>query len=312
MGWYTDYEEDLQAVFSECRRIVAQYPAPLATDALAYLAKFDVSERARSKNYICYLLPFWLQEATGLSIAQCRAMAVDNIFCMLYFFIQDDVFDAPAAGGAHQLPLANLFYGEFLAGYPAMFPQGTAFWTYYRTYLAEWADSVKNEATADYFRHDPLRIAGKSSPLKLCSTAALLLADKADRIPAVTRQLEYTLVALQMADDLSDWAEDLEIGSYNSLLSLAASMLDVPSDRKLTEAEVRSFLYDHQGLTHYSAVATGQLALVERAPEGLRQLAAYHRSLVEELQGKALRIDEERKQLAQGGLLYWLARNQQV
>lgn len=312
MRWYTDYEEDLQAVFSECRRIAADYPAPLAADALAYLAKFDISERGRSKNYICYLLPFWLQEATGLSIAQCRAMAVNNIFCMLYFFIQDDVFDAPAAGGAGQLPLANLFYGEFLAGYPASFPQGSAFWDHYKTSLAEWAASVKNEAAADYFRHDPLRIAGKSSPLKLCSTAALLLAGKSDRIPAVTRQLEYTLVALQMADDLSDWKEDLEEGSYNSLLSLAGSTLGVPSTRKLTEDEVRSFLYDHQGLTRYSAVAAGHLALVENEPGSLRQLAAYHRSLVDELQDKARRIEEERKQLAQGGLLYWLARQQQV
>lgn len=311
MNWYTDYEDDLQAVFSECKRIAAGFPAPLAADALAYLAKFDISDRERGKNYICYLLPFWLKEATGLSEEQSRAMSVANVFCMLYFFIQDDVFDSPGAGGAKQLPLANLYYGEFLAGYPALFPQASPFWTYYKAYLAEWADSVTNESTADYFRHDPLRIAGKSSPLKLCSTAALLLAGKEELIPAFTRQLEYALTALQMADDLTDWAEDLEENSYNSLLSLAGSPLGVQPARKLTEAEVRSFLYDHQGLTRFSAIAAEQLALAEDLPGGLPQLSAYHRSLVAELRDKALEIEEERKQLAQGGLFYWIGKNRQ-
>ena len=277
--------------------------------AQAYLVKFDIANKNRSKNYICYLLPFWLQEETGASIQECREMSIANVFCMLYFFIQDDIMDTASAECTRQIPLANLFYAEFLTRYIAYFPQGSPYWQYFKVYLAEWADSVSNEATADYFQNDVRRIAGKSSPLKLSSTGAMLLADKEYLIPAVTDRIERALVALQMADDLTDWAEDLAEGCYNSLLSLTRSELMLPQEHKLTHEEVHSFLYDHLGLTRFSEIATAELKAEDHAILSTPHLTEYHKSLVDSLCAEALEIETERKRLTQGGLYYWLSKN---
>ncbi|MBC8079371.1 MAG: hypothetical protein H7X86_03440 [Gorillibacterium sp.] len=308
MEWLSEYEADLEYVFSECKQIVKQFPALLDVQAQVYLNKIDSTDKDRSKNYICYLLPFWLMEETGASFQECQQMSIANIFCMLYFFIQDDVMDSDSAECKRQIPLANLFYSEFLTRYITYFPQGSPFWQYFKCYLAEWADSVSNEAAADYFQSDVRRIAGKSSPLKLSSTGALLLAGKEHLIPAVTDRVERALVALQMADDLTDWAEDLAEGSYNSLLSLARFELKLSKEHKLTYEEVHSFLYDQLGLTRFSEIAT-ELMVEDCTILSTPHLHAYHNSLVESLCSSALQIETQRKRLAQGGLYYWLSKN---
>ncbi|WP_410513678.1 hypothetical protein PaeBR_04380 [Paenibacillus sp. BR2-3] len=149
MNWFHDYEDELRLVFQGCSQIISQFPEPLNFQGLSYLSHFNVFETGSHKNYICYLLPYWLQESCRLTPGDCRQMSKGNVFLMLYFFIQDDLMDKPITSSPSKLPLANLLYVEFLNIYRFFFPGQSSFWTYFNRYIMEWADSVSNESTQD-------------------------------------------------------------------------------------------------------------------------------------------------------------------
>jgi hypothetical protein len=206
----------------------------MSNAGIAYLKKFSVLEEDSTKNYICYLLPFWVKELTGITNEEARKLSLANVFIMLYFFIQDDLMDTAPVEWKQQLALGNLFYLEFLEIYRDEFPSDSPFWLYFRTYITEWADSVTNENDQDYFKHQPTRVATKASPLKLASTGALLLSNKADTIDIVTDFIDHVLVTLQMVDDWVDWQDDLEEGSYNCLLSMIKLELQREHEQPVT------------------------------------------------------------------------------
>lgn len=127
--------------------------------------------------------------------------------------------DSQESSAYEKLPLANLLYVEFLNIYRILFPEPSAFWILFNRYIMEWADSVSNENTSDYFLNDRVKIAYKASPLKLSSTAALLMSGKSDLVPQAEELIHSVLLTLQMLDDYEDWKEDLSAGNYNCLLS---------------------------------------------------------------------------------------------
>ncbi|WP_438433856.1 hypothetical protein [Gorillibacterium sp. sgz500922] len=304
---------EVRSAYEESRRRMGAFPEALRGQGYAYLHKANpTGTEEGGKNRICYLLPYWLREQCGLDEETCREMAVGNIFLMLYFFIQDDIMDTADPNACRALPLANLCHGEFHRAYSRLFPGDSPFWDHYRAYIAEWALSVATEAEADFFAADPLRLAGKSAPLKLCSTAALLLADQEENIPRVSRLVEGALVALQMADDWADWASDLAEGSYNSLLSHYRSAAGWPSDSPVQEERVRDFLYIDEGLGTYSAAA--ERLYEPEAYRGLRlsHLQAFHESLLANLREGAAEIAAAKRQLERGGLHYWLSQASQT
>lgn len=312
MDWFQAYEEELRLVFAENRRAIAAFPEPMKTRGLSYLDQFNVFQPGSHKNYICYLLPFWLQDSCRLEAATARRMSAGNVFLMLYFFLQDDLMDTPGSTAAPALPLANLLYAEFLQIYLPLFPAGSPFWSCFRRYITEWADSVSREAGSDYFLNDRIRIAHKASPLKLSSTAALLLAGQPSLIAESEEMLHQVLLTLQMADDYEDWEQDLEDGSYNCLLSLVRSSTGLPGER-LTQADVKHFIYTLGGLGGYADTAEASHARLEQSPLQVPHLLAFHRGLAENLRQIAAGIEAEKQQLLQGGgLEYWLSRRKNL
>jgi len=303
------FSSEMQETFDESRRRIDDFPEYLRGQGHAYLHKSNPLESGEGgKNRICYLLPYWLMEQCGLDAECCREMAVGNIFIMLYFFIQDDIMDTADPKACRSLPIANLCYSEFHRAYSRLFPGESPFWDYYRTYVREWAVGVTREGADNFFVRDPLQIAAKSAPLKLCSTAALLLAGQAANIPRVSRLVEGALVALQMADDWADWQSDLAEGSYNSLLAHYRAENGLPADAPVSEEELRTFLYVDEGLTTYSGIAA---RLYEEADfDGLKlpHLQAFHESILANMREGAEEITSAKRQLQQGGLTYWLSR----
>ncbi|KGE19227.1 class 1 isoprenoid biosynthesis enzyme [Paenibacillus wynnii] len=308
MNWLHDYEEELRIVFHDCRHIISQFPDPLNAYGLSYLHHFNVFETESHKNYICYLLPFWFQENGRLTAQDCRQMSIGNVFLMLYFFIQDDLMDTSTTSAFSTLPLANLLYIEFLNIYRSYFPGKSPFWTYFNRYISEWAESVSNENREDYFRVEQVKVAYKASPLKLSSTAALLLSDQDTLIPQSEEMLHYVLLTLQMLDDYEDWKEDLEEGSYNCLLSLTRQELNCDKD-SLTQADVKEFIYTNRGLERFTQIAWDHHNRLLGYSLKVPNLLDFHHRLTNNLMQISAAIETEKKLLQSGGLHYWLSKN---
>lgn len=311
MDWLQNYEEELHAVFQECRGIISGFPEPLSAQGLAYLEQFDVFQAHSKKNYICYLLPFWFQSECSLSTQETRQMSAGNVILMLYYFLQDDLMDNKLSSSAELLPLANLLYVEFLELYRPLFPPESPFWYFFKRYITEWAGSVAGEAAGDYYWNDRSRIACKASPLKLSSTAALLLSDKRSFIADSEEMLQTVLITLQLLDDYEDWEEDLAEGSYNCLLSLARHQLQKEADA-LTSGDVKDFIFTKGGLALYTEAAAGNHERLLSGRLKISGLTAFHLMMVHNLQEITIAVAAEKELLQGGGLQYWLAKNMKL
>ncbi|NRF92308.1 hypothetical protein HQN89_14945 [Paenibacillus frigoriresistens] len=125
MNWFLAHEKDLADVFAEAEHIISTFPTPLDHLGLAYLATFDGRKEESTKNYICYLLPYWMKDITELPPESMNKLSLANVFVMLYYFIQDDIMDSAKGEHKDKLPLANLFHMQFLSIYREMFPAGS-------------------------------------------------------------------------------------------------------------------------------------------------------------------------------------------
>ncbi|WP_190866936.1 hypothetical protein [Paenibacillus arenilitoris] len=308
MEWYNRYKPQLALVYEEAGRRIASFPAPLGAAGLAYADKFDPVKQDNGKDYICCLLPFWMKEAAGIGDGECRSLALANVYGMLYFFIQDDVMDgAPSADWKKQLALGNLLLLEMLAVLRGLFPSESPFWGYYHRYVNTWADSVMNEAAADYFMSDPLRTAGKAGPVKIASTGALLLAGRQKAIGRMEQAVDLVLTTLQMSDDWADWKTDLEEGSYNGLLALLAASRN--SEERLTERQAENAIYVRGGLKPYVQVARDNHRRLVELEIHAAELIDFHSFLLRHLNHTEETIESNRVSLLQGGFNYFLSKN---
>lgn len=308
MNWFLAHEKDLADVFAEAEGIISAFPAPLDHLGLAYLATFDGRKEESTKNYICYLLPYWMKGISELPPESMNKLSLANVFVMLYYFIQDDIMDSAKGEHKDKLPLANLFHMQFLSIYREMFPAGSPFWSYYETYVTEWSEAVSNEQQSDYFHHDIGKVAKKASPVKNASTGALLLTNQAHLIPVVTAAVEQTLITLQMLDDWADWEEDLEEGSYNCLLASMRKHMQLSMDSTITPEMVKQQLYVHDFLDFYGQIATTHHEQLLDLKISMTQMINFHDSLVQNIQKVALEIKENRKMLTLGGFYYFLSK----
>ncbi|CAM2976101.1 hypothetical protein PASE110613_10300 [Paenibacillus sediminis] len=311
MNWFKEFESELSVVFEECEAVISRFPAPLHERGLQYLQGFHPFRKDSAKNYICYLLPFWVKDLTHTSPELCRKLSLANVFVMLYFFVQDDLMDTAPEEWKEQLALANLFYVEFLEMYREHFPSDSPLWSYFRTYITEWTLTVVHENDADYFYHHAAMIAKKAGPLKLASTAALLLNGQAELISVVSSMVDRVLLTLQMMDDFVDWSEDLLQGSYNCLISLISSTYQI-APGQITEEVVNQALYLKGIMNPYAEMAAGNHKYIEKMQVNIPYLEAFHQLLCQQLQQEAERIDEERTQLLEGGLHYYLSKSNKI
>ncbi|MCR2803474.1 hypothetical protein [Paenibacillus soyae] len=307
MLWYENYRTRIERVFQTALSRIGEFPPPLHRIGQTYALKFDPTEDdGGGKDYICSLLPYWMQESTGISDEQCERLALANIYGMLYFFIQDDVMDnAKPEKWKGQLALANLLQTEMLGVFRGLFPSDSPFWSYYDKYVTTWADCVMNEAELDYFTNDPIRTAGKAGPVKLSSTGACLLAGMHASIPAVEEAVDLTLMTLQMLDDWADWREDLAVGSYNGLLAHCARLSELPSLSSLTEERMETQIYVLGCMNAYADIARSNHERLLSLPEAAPDLLDYHAYMADGLARIAEAIESRKRMLMGGGINLW-------
>jgi hypothetical protein len=309
MEWYFAYKNELESVFRQAEERTSAFPAPFQSQGLDYLARFNPLREDSTRNYICYLLPFWLQDLTGLAPEVCRKLSLGNVFVMAHYLIQDDVMDTAADNRKTQLALSQLFYTECLDVYRDLFPASSPFWTYARTYIGEWAVSVTSEGSEDYFQGEQHRVALKASPLKMAGTGALLLAGRADLIQTVTDMTDTALLVLQMSDDWADWTEDWEENSYNCLLSHISAEQKTAYREGLEPEQIQEAIYVRGTLTGYADIAGKAVHELESLEPAIPGLRMFTHSIAEELGEEAAEIETGRSHLRRGGLDFWISKN---
>ncbi|MCK9856976.1 class 1 isoprenoid biosynthesis enzyme [Paenibacillus sp. ATY16] len=306
-NYLDSFKEELLEVFSEARVRINKFPSPFNQKGLVYLDKFDVFQKESAKNYICYLLPYWMNEITNITVEQCRKFSLANVFNMLYYFLQDDVMDETPIAWKEQLALAQLLHSEFEFILREMFEAASPFWNYRQKYVNEWAVTVVNENKEDYFMSDNLMIAKKASPLKLASTGALLLANQPEKIEEVEQLVDHSLVLLQLADDLADWKEDLQDNNYNCLLSMIKAIKK--QEAPLEVLEVESYIYDRSILLDYTNSCHEHISFIANHTLQLKHLLHFSYSIYEDLYHFAKQVDETKTALLSGGFDYILSNN---
>lgn len=335
MLWYERYKSRLTCLYGDALDTIAGFPQPLNELGLAYAKKFDPVDNDGGKDYICTLLPYWLQEPASLTDKQCGQLALANIYGMLYFFIQDDVMDSKVASGdwKSQLALGNLLQLEMFRIFRELFPSDSPLWDYYNGYVRAWADSVVNEGNANYFLTNPLLTSGKASPVKVCVAGAWLLAAEAwlerdchaqeagmfefvrDRIRLTEEAVNTALMTLQMLDDWADWRDDLADGSYNGLLAMIASgrdgigtasavSCDIPvfSTEGLTPERIEAAIYVRGCMKPYAEVAAPYHEQLLTNPYAPPDLVAFNSHLLDSLQEIASQLAERKRKLLGGGI----------
>ncbi|MFD1885755.1 hypothetical protein [Paenibacillus wenxiniae] len=332
MDWLEDFKPQLERLFLQAEKRVRSFPAPLHEIGLRYLSAFDIRLHSSTKNYICYLLPFWLERmlsarleasASDALLQTARHAALGNVMGMLHFFIQDDLMDTRQQDTPQDVrslvPLSQLFHSEFITAMSAASSSQhhTRLWEYYHDLSSEWASAVYDESDSDYFLHARHRVADKASPIKLSVILFMLEANLASQLPALLEQLDRVLLVLQMNDDAADWSEDLASGNYNCLLSLVRQEYDdlASNDRNkqtltfdaLTEAHVQQAIYDRHILQRYTSIAADSYLAADSASLN-PYLSQFHAYLIRQLTRMSEQVEQHRNLLLQQGSIWYYAK----
>lgn len=306
LKWLTNFEENLELVFSRAESILATFPDLFRNPALLYLDKFHPLKENRSKNYICYLLPFWLNEEIPIGLTEVQRITTANIMGMLYYHLIDEAMDNPAQVSKQQLPLAQLIHSELIRSYGSLFPASSPFWTYYDKYINEWAHAVTYENEQDFFHENPVRIGHKAAPVKLSIVAVMLLSGRESLISQLEEAVDLVLITLQLLDDWQDWEKDLSEGSYNCLVSLIQAELNL-QERRPTVEEMKQSIYVEGCLLRYSKKANANHHTLFNISSSFPLLYEFHAYLCNQLEEGAQRIEKDRNTLQRGGLEYLLS-----
>lgn len=314
MDYLHDFDAELAAVFAICEAQIGSYPAEFQADARRRLAKLNILHQDYNGNCLSQLLPFWLQPVFSVSPAICRRISAANFFGFLYFLIQDAVMDtAPGEYKADLLPLGNLFLLDFYGPYRKLFPDHPVFWSYFRKYVQEWAESVSQERKGywkpqrDPGLRDLEQLARKAAPLKITVAAVCLWGDCETPIEALGQAIDATVITFQLLDDWNDWREDLAIGNCSFLLSQVMRVCGITEFTALEESHIQKAVYGYDLLTDIFAVAEKNLAFLHGAamPQ-VPYLIQYHRHLNQTCRKILEDIQTEKNAVLQGGFFNWL------
>jgi len=299
------YRDEIDRVFAEALREIQELPEPMRAVGHSLLSRSHPHRNGGGTNAVCFLLPYWLREASGVPIELCRDMAVGNLYAMLHYFVLDDAMDAGTdripAGLRRSLALGQLLSGLFRQRYAKHFSQDSALWAYERVYTEQWACAVNREAAEPVDPHDCAQLAGKAAPVKLCVAGQLIWSGQQERIPEWEQATELALAALQLSDDRSDWREDLAEPNRNALLTLVRDELALSAGEPLEERTVKRAIFRHGVLDRLAAIAAEYLDRLQSLPNVPHGLAVFQRTIVQTLHKDAQQTRETIHNFAKNG-----------
>ncbi|MBB6672047.1 hypothetical protein [Cohnella nanjingensis] len=312
MNWIEAYGSEIEAVFAHAAADAARFPAPFDRMGQALLAGCNPLNGREGTNMICFLLPCWLKEETGSPEALCRDLAAGNVFAMLHYFLLDDVMDGDAGPLALEardaLALGQLCHGVFRDYYGRYFDRESPLWPYDRRYLEEWAAAVSEERRRPADPRDPVRLARKSAPIKLCAAGMLILAGRLDRLPVIAEAIELVLATLQLSDDWADWRDDLAGAQANAFLALAREGTGLAPHEPLDERRVRQAIYRERALDRLADIVRTYGERLRCLPGAPVPLLEFHEAMHQGLLRDAAAAEEMVMSLAtEGGFAYYLS-----
>lgn len=313
MDFLHDFDSDIRIVFDSLRNRFSNYPPAFQSEALKFLDKYNILDKDFNKNHISFLLPFWLRKAFRLDSEICRNISEGFAAGLFYFLIQDAVMDtAPGEYKGDLLPLGNLFLIDFFDKYRSLFPGTSHFWSYFKNYFIEWADSViwdqreHQRQKKTYTREDLMIVARKAAPLKIQSAAACILGGGKDEIEQLAKIIDHIVITFQLLDDLSDWRDDHAIGSCSYFLSLVMDYCGIDNFDVLDETHVSKAVYMGGILDGMFEIVEENHSILKSVSEYYPYLTAYHTFLYNKFKFVLDAIQDEKNNRMQGGFMYAL------
>ena len=260
---FTAYEADYQAVLSRAQGTVASLPPALRNLAEPFLAPLGAASFSR----IVALLPFWVAELLDRALPRdadlgiphpgdTETLALANLLGWWSYLIHDGLLDGDLDPGEF-LPLPMALHASAVSLLAQLLPSDQAFWrTFERLSLAsseasaqeQWLrlEYLKKRKTLDPGLAEPDRLADRSALLQLAVTAQFALCGLAQEYhlyAAMCEMLRHYAVARQIADDRSDWVQDLQNGQLNHVSArIARRMLETGAIGSLAELDIERMM----------------------------------------------------------------------
>ncbi len=317
MDLVKDFERFIKPVLECCEGVVEAYPPLLRDRGLEYMRKLNLLRDSERRSGFSYLMPFWFMESFGISEEECHTMAVGNVFALLYFMTQDDIYDSSLDDNKLELlPVSNLFYIEFVGQYRKLFSSDSSFWCYFDRYIREWAESIawehshtKGQAHC-YSDEDFIRLSRKAAPLKIPYAAVCLLSWNISCIDSFAAMMDYDQAGFQMIDDWRDWKKDIGEKNYTYLLVEAMKYNKLSSPMELDESHVKKAVYVGNVLEEVIGKAS---SFFEKARKAITNIDAPYMHLYLDAEMDICRsiiskVQEEKQSMLGGGLSSLLLR----
>lgn len=283
------------AIVAGLRRETASYPPALRALAEPSLEQLIGGEFSQ----IAALLPAWLQEVAPLAAETAEALGAAGLALWWYAQIVDDLLDGAAPVAL--LPVAQTALLRALDGYralgllagprwPELLSRASGSAEAYATEIGgRVADpaSVSDEHLAGW---TPALLMERAAPFGFTASAQLDLAGLADDEPlraALNTALGCLAGARQIADDASDWLDDLRAGQLNYVsaglirhfrANMAPAAHSDLSLERLAGYELSAERYWQEvETTHAELCRQAQEALAPHGAQRLRGLTAAQR-----------------------------------
>lgn len=313
-----DFDRELARVFDVCKRRMEAYPGVFQEAALGYLERYNVFRDGFNKNYICYVLPFWLGETLAVDREVCNKIAVAGVFKFFYFLVQDAVMDAgPGEYKADLLPLCNLFLMDFINDYRELFPSHSLFWQAVKQYFTEWAYSTFWERDTFWTpsrlmdESDLKIIAHKAAPVKIINAAMAIMGGKPEVIGPLDTMIDIVLISAQLLDDCADWREDLKNGNCTYFLSRVMKYFNLDDFAALNQSLVqKAICFGDVFQELYAIVKKNQRQLKNARQPSVPYLIAFHETFLRSFDELLSRVQKRKKAILAGGFDLWLDNNQ--
>jgi hypothetical protein len=268
---FTAYEADYRAVLARAQRIIAGFPHLLRNVAESLLPEWGES----SFSQIVALLPFWIADLLDRTLllnssphlpqpGDTETVASAHLLGWWSYLIQDGLVDGDLDPGEF-LPLSMALHASAVSLLAQRLPGDRAFWgAFEQLSLAQ----CEAQAREQRFRLEHLQslgmpdggedetacLADRSALLQLAVAAEFAVRGLDQEHPlyaALCEMLLHYAIARQIADDRSDWVQDLQKGQLNSVsVRISRRMLGTGAIESFAELDVERmmgyYLYDEE------------------------------------------------------------------
>lgn len=143
-----------------------------------------------------------------------------GMYLSLAMLIQDYDLDGQLPTDVRIRLLQQRLHTTALLKFQRLFSQQADFWSCFEQYLSQYQQALVDEQThhhqvSAYSTESMLAIgSGKVALFKAITTALALKGHRTDCIPQLNTALDRLTAALQLGDDIEDWADDYQAQNY--------------------------------------------------------------------------------------------------